>query len=41
MIRSLYRTQDGTIRIDLRPEQFEAAVKDLHGLLWVDFCETQ
>jgi magnesium transporter len=40
MIRSLYRTQDGTIRIDLKPDQFEAAVKDLHGLLWVDFCET-
>jgi magnesium transporter len=40
MIRSLYRTQDGQIRIDLKPGQFEAATKDSHGLLWVDFCET-
>ena len=40
MIRALYRTQDGKIRIDLKPDQFEAALKDTHGLLWVDFCET-
>ncbi len=40
MIRSLYRTQDGQIRIDLQPDQFEAAIKDSRGLLWVDFCET-
>jgi magnesium transporter len=37
MIRSLYRTQDGHIRTDLRPDEFAAALEDAGGLLWVDF----
>jgi magnesium transporter len=40
MIRSLYRTQDGKFRTDLKPEDFAAALQDTHGLFWVDFCQT-
>lgn len=41
MIRSLYRTQDGHIRTDLSPAEFATALRDVHGLLWVDFsCES-
>jgi magnesium transporter len=37
MIRKLYRTEDGHVRIDLRPEGLSAALQDTEGLLWVDF----
>lgn len=37
MIHSLYRTQDGHIHTDLRPDEFAAALQDTAGLLWVDF----
>jgi hypothetical protein len=37
MIRALYRSQKGRIRIDLKPDEFAAALKDTHGLVWVDF----
>lgn len=37
MIRSLYRTQDGQVRTDLRPDEFATAVQDTGGLLWVSF----
>jgi len=36
MIRSLYRTQDGQIRTDLKSDEFRAALQDMEGLLWVD-----
>lgn len=36
MIRSVYRTQDGLVRTDLKPDEFDAARQDRHGLLWVD-----
>jgi len=35
MIRSLYRAPDGQVRIDLRPDEFAAALQDADGLLWV------
>ncbi len=38
MIRTLYRTEDGHVRIDLRPEGLGAALQDTEGLLWVDFA---
>ncbi len=38
MIRSLYRTQDGHIHTDLRPEELAAALQDADGLLWVDLA---
>jgi len=37
MIRSLYRTSDGRIDTDLRPDGLAVALKDTDGLLWVDF----
>jgi magnesium transporter len=37
MIHSLYFTQEGHIRADLRPEEFSTALQDAEGLLWVDF----
>ena len=37
MIRALYRSQKGRFRIDLKPDEFAAALKDARGLLWVDF----
>lgn len=40
MIRSLYRNRNGKIRTDLRPDEYAAALKDPHGLLWVDFDGT-
>jgi magnesium transporter len=40
MIRSLYRTQDGNLRADLKPEEFAAALQDSSGLLWVDSVGT-
>lgn len=39
MIRSLYRTSDGTIDTALDPGQFAAALQDQAGFLWVDFQE--
>ncbi len=36
MIRSLYRTQEGHIHTDLRPDELAAALQDTDGLLWVD-----
>ena len=38
MMRTLYRTQDGHIRTDMRPEEFSAALQNTEGLLWVDFA---
>lgn len=38
MIRSLYRTQDGHIHTDLRPDELAAALQDTDGLLWVDLA---
>jgi magnesium transporter len=40
MIRTLYRTQDGQYHTDLTPDHFAGALKDLSGLLWVDFLDT-
>lgn len=37
MIRSVYHTGDARLRIDLKPEEFAAALQDTRGLLWVDF----
>jgi magnesium transporter len=37
MIRALYRPTKGRFRTDLKPDEFAAALKDTHGLLWVDF----
>jgi magnesium transporter len=37
MIRSLYYTPDEPVQTDLRPEEFAAALKEPHALLWVDF----
>jgi magnesium transporter len=39
MIRSLYYTQDGRLRTDLGPDEFPAALRDVDGLLWVDFSD--
>jgi magnesium transporter len=39
MIRTLYRTQAGHTRTDLRPEEFIAALGDDSGLLWVDLVD--
>lgn len=38
MIRSLYYTKAGEIRTDLTNEQIAAALKDVDGVLWVDFA---
>ena len=37
MIRSLYRTQDGSVRSDLTPDLFGMAFREPNSLLWVDF----
>ncbi len=39
MIRTLCYSQDGQIRIDLKPEDFAALIADPQNLLWVDFQE--
>ncbi len=39
MIRSLYRTQTGSLRIDLSSDEFTSALKDPQGLLWVDMVD--
>jgi magnesium transporter len=39
MIRSLYRTQDGQVRVNLEPSEFAPAIQDQQGLLWVDLIE--
>jgi len=36
MIRSIYRTEDGECRLDLKPDDFTSAIQDEQGLLWVD-----
>ena len=36
MIRSFYRAQDGSLRTDLRPEEFTGILADAGGFLWVD-----
>lgn len=37
MIRTLYRARDGSLRTDVRPEEFAAILAKADGLLWVDF----
>jgi len=37
MIRTLYRSRDGQLRTDVRPEEFAAILADGGGLLWADF----
>jgi magnesium transporter len=37
MIRSLYYQPNGTLRTDLKPEEFPRAIQEREGLLWVDF----
>ena len=39
MIRSLYQRQDGSIRTNLDPGEFTAALQDAEGMLWVDFVD--
>lgn len=40
MIRSLYYSRDGNLRLDLSSEEFATVLKDNEGLLWVDFEAT-
>lgn len=40
MIRSLYRTKEGSLHTDLPLDEFGAALRDSRGLLWVDFENT-
>ncbi len=40
MIHSLYFTADGQLRIDLPQDEYQAALQDPGGLLWVDFEAT-
>ena len=37
MIRALHRARDGTLRVDLQPDEFLTALQDPDELLWVDF----
>ena len=39
MTRSLYRARDGSVRTDLSPQEFGAALQDPGGLLWVDLVD--
>ncbi len=39
MIRSLYRTQDGNINMNLSVQDFGLALQNRDGLLWVDLAE--
>jgi len=42
MIRSIYRKRDGTLRTNLDSGQMSRALRDRHGLLWVDLsCESR
>ena len=42
MIRALYRTEDGRLHTDLKPDEFATALRDAQGLLWVDVsCESE
>jgi magnesium transporter len=41
MIRSLYFTPQGELRVDLQVDEFETALSDANGLLWVDFEATR
>ena len=38
MIRSLYYSQDGSLRTDLSPDELAVALQDTRGLLWVDLA---
>jgi len=40
MVRSLYRTPEGRIRIDAPPGEFAQLTRNPRGLLWVDFEDT-
>ncbi|MBN1438333.1 MAG: magnesium/cobalt transporter CorA [Anaerolineales bacterium] len=40
MIRTLYRTPEGELRWDLKPEDFPSALNTPDGVLWVDFENT-
>lgn len=40
MVRSLYRTPEGRIQIDVPPGEFAQAIQNPRGLLWVDFEDT-
>jgi magnesium transporter len=40
MIRALYRTPEGKLRMDLEPDGFSAALAEAGGVLWVDFEDT-
>jgi magnesium transporter len=40
MIRALYRTPEGKIRMDLEVEDYSVALKEPNGVLWVDFEDT-
>ncbi|MGD9029144.1 MAG: magnesium/cobalt transporter CorA [Anaerolineae bacterium] len=39
MIQSWYRTGDGRVQTDLRPEAFAVALEDPQALLWVDLLD--
>jgi magnesium transporter len=39
MIRSLYYQPNGTLRTDLKPEEFPHAIQERNSLLWVDFSD--
>ena len=39
MIRTLSYSQDGRIRIEVKPEEFASLITDPQNLLWVDFQE--
>jgi magnesium transporter len=36
MIHALYRSSDGQLHLDLKPDDFKAALQDERSLLWVD-----
>ena len=37
MIRSLYRSHNGQVYTDLKPDKLTTALQDINGTLWVDF----
>ena len=39
MIRSLYRTQEGSLQTGLSSDEFASALKNKQGLLWVDMVD--
>jgi len=36
VIRTLYRDQEGSVRLEIQPDQFASALAEPDGLLWVD-----